>query len=1452
MEADLSLMTDNAKRYNEPRSIIYKDASKLKRLTVDTYKELNGLINKGKQKESTKTREKKRKLVEEIAAGNGLDDPSLLVPSNYTPTEHEDNHNHDDEEEEDEDEEEDDDDEEEADLNESNDNTANKRGRRKSNNHLMPTLWSLFDYMKEYRHSNHTLIDPFIKLPSKRFYPDYYEEIKKPIALNGIKKKLNTRVYQSVKELVDDFELMFKNAMQYNVEESLIYKDAKRLREALAQKSAELPLIVSTNMTASHSGAPSPAIGANSTTPKKKQQQSKLLQNEHDTKLTALPKFADLKEKLIYLYNYINDFQLDGRELAPPFRGLPSKLDYPDYYTVIKKPMEMTKIWNKINHVNTYASLDEMCYDFAQMFENACIYNEPSSKIYKDALSLQQAVFMKRDEIINADLNASSLTSSNCFNSKDPINEYQNEVEYIKRNDALTSDFVQNAVQCLFKHLFESVMSYQDLEGRTLSDSFVDLYYLYDKKKQVEPEFILTFELIKTRLYSGYYHRLDVFQDEIFQVFNQIRTIEFDSHKINEHSQLYRDAYDLQRYFILKRDEVCRNGDLMQSNAASIKYTVLEAQIAAIKGHAPINYDEAELLSVEKNFKILESSLSLSDTSENKYQIGNFYLIERELIIANLSNKERFNLDSNLKNPFICCVLASNSPQTKIVVQIYLESSDTEFLENESKKTRKSFDQEVYRTDLFIPIELNNVTFKQCYVVGVKEFMHLEPIYNETIKKELLYVNESIYSTEFKFFRKIATKKWTPTGICSASASSANSTQVPMNRRIAPIIINRYYQDDSFINDLVNRVNSTITQIAANKPLFKPFQRQTVEYESLPAAFLAAANAKEEKEADELEPTTTTVADEDPELMKTAKYYEQLIYSKDGELYRVGDYVYVKHQFNETRPPMIVRIDRLWSVVLNNEVVFYLKGALFLRPSDITHEPTRLFYKNEVFKEISKEITASLDQIVYSDMNTNRKKCTVMNAKKYVSCRLTEIDENDVYVCDSKYSLVLKTFRKFTKGLKKFELSMKCCEDEVYFLRRELQLRKHLSPFLLNLSINYDEEYQIQNPDSNGAYGMDNNDSNEEDWSDGEGMRDDENSSHSFNINHLHNENSNGVSSPSMFRNNNKLNPNTKYEYSADGSLIKQKKIRVKRLKKSGYNLFSKDLRKRLRDTKSSLSFVNMSKEVGNRWRELSDKERAAYEERAKIESIKEQQAAAAAAAAINNSSNNIQPQSYSSSSLASPHNHHHHMQQQQPSTMHQVYSNTPQAIYIHQTTNGGIVAKQSPIVMQNQNYSPSQIYQQNGGTTYMTQQQAQIYEQPQQTIQVQAAPPPPPPKPEGPRQVLHKEAYIKYIANMRRQQQLYQSNNISASITGITPDWYNSIDVRSNRIKESKVAPPPAYLVESCSHNDVVKHLMSLRYYLLNDAINIDRYSVDNSNKIEKNMNNGVDEEENTDIELV
>jgi hypothetical protein len=51
---------------------------------------------------------------------------------------------------------------------------------------LLKQLWVLYFHVKNYRYGNETLIDEFVKLPSKQLYPDYYEDIKKPISLNQI------------------------------------------------------------------------------------------------------------------------------------------------------------------------------------------------------------------------------------------------------------------------------------------------------------------------------------------------------------------------------------------------------------------------------------------------------------------------------------------------------------------------------------------------------------------------------------------------------------------------------------------------------------------------------------------------------------------------------------------------------------------------------------------------------------------------------------------------------------------------------------------------------------------------------------------------------------------------------------------------------------------------------------------------------------------------------------------------------------------------------------------------------------------------------------------------------------------------------------------------------------------------------------------------------------------
>jgi len=52
-------------------------------------------------------------------------------------------------------------------------------------------MWSLFETVRTHTNNQgYALSDPFRKLPSKRYYPDYYKEIKNPISLFQIRSKL--------------------------------------------------------------------------------------------------------------------------------------------------------------------------------------------------------------------------------------------------------------------------------------------------------------------------------------------------------------------------------------------------------------------------------------------------------------------------------------------------------------------------------------------------------------------------------------------------------------------------------------------------------------------------------------------------------------------------------------------------------------------------------------------------------------------------------------------------------------------------------------------------------------------------------------------------------------------------------------------------------------------------------------------------------------------------------------------------------------------------------------------------------------------------------------------------------------------------------------------------------------------------------------------------------------
>ena len=79
------------------------------------------------------------------------------------------------------------------------------------------------------------------------------------------------------------------------------------------------------------------------------------------------------------------------RVLAQAFVELPSKDEYPDYYELIKKPMDLRMILERIDE-QQYRRWENFERDMLTLFENAKAYNEEGSPIYVDAMALE-AVF---------------------------------------------------------------------------------------------------------------------------------------------------------------------------------------------------------------------------------------------------------------------------------------------------------------------------------------------------------------------------------------------------------------------------------------------------------------------------------------------------------------------------------------------------------------------------------------------------------------------------------------------------------------------------------------------------------------------------------------------------------------------------------------------------------------------------------------------------------------------------------------------------------------------------------------------------------------------------------------------------------------------------------------------------------------------------------------------------
>lgn len=846
MSADLYVMLDNAKKSNPQSSKIYKDAVKMQKLLNQKLIDARDLDESEDENDTDSS---------SLAAAT----PPKKIPQKKTPRPRSS-----------------------LAMVQSPPHSATstpvaKSGHRQSHTGMLKKkLISLHNYMLEYTVNGRQPMGLFIEKPSKKLYPDYYQIIQHPIDMTTIENYIKSDRYTMLDDIVGDYRLMFSNCRKYNEEGSMIYEDANILEKALNEKLKEFS-----------------SISKRFSTPKASKPKNKL---------------NTLESKLKHLYDTIREYREPkaNRQLSFIFMKLPSKNEYPDYYDIIKNPIDLDRIELKLRK-QLYESVDDMAADFMLMFENACKYNEPDSQIYKDALCLQQLIIQTKQAL---------------------------------RSDETVPD-VPQAVQELLVSLFTTVYNFQDEEGRCYSDSLAELPE-HDESPDGNKVRGISLDLIKRRLDKGLYKRLDLFQEDIFSCLERARKLS------RTDSQVFEDSIELQSFFIKKRDELCRNGNVLESPALSYNAMHLMAAVEALR--------QTKLLEEETDLETdtTQASQGESMTIDQKvYFPGDFVYIDvPENKIPGIMYIER---------------LWTNSDNVKMMYgSMMLRPFETYHVQ-----TRRFLEKEVFRSDQHQAVPLSQ-TQNKCFVMHVKDYFKMRP---EGFADKDVYVCESYYSVKRRCFKKL--KTWNMVRV---------SDPVTLAPRDSPLEMKRVM---SVFKERVEKHKEELSELQMQEALVEKDKPNVVVH----------VNAGEEGSV----------------------FFEQYN-TVCGGVVKTGDYVYVA---TETGKQSVAQIQSIWE---SRDGKSFFRGPWLLTPPEVPGTISRLFYRQEVMLSTVQETTSTVAIVG---------RCTVLEQHEYVTRRPTEISESDVYLCESVYDEMKKQIRK-AGSLKKFSHSQMVTMDEIYHFRRAI------------------------------------------------------------------------------------------------------------------------------------------------------------------------------------------------------------------------------------------------------------------------------------------------------------------------------------------------------------------------------------------------------------------------------
>lgn len=81
---------------------------------------------------------------------------------------------------------------------------------------------------------------PFLALPLRSDYPDYYDLIKNPVSLEQVRRRLQSRSFESFEQVRNTLEALCRNAKRYNLKGSEIYEKARTMHQIILHAYVDL------------------------------------------------------------------------------------------------------------------------------------------------------------------------------------------------------------------------------------------------------------------------------------------------------------------------------------------------------------------------------------------------------------------------------------------------------------------------------------------------------------------------------------------------------------------------------------------------------------------------------------------------------------------------------------------------------------------------------------------------------------------------------------------------------------------------------------------------------------------------------------------------------------------------------------------------------------------------------------------------------------------------------------------------------------------------------------------------------------------------------------------------------------------------------------------------------------------------------------------------------------